>query len=353
MVTAAPVQAEVRAAMRVAVVGAGAFGSGHAQAVVENPSCALVAVVDLDEDARRRARSRWDDHATAVVASLNDVDDVDLVIVATSDAHHVEPALQALGRGAHVLVEKPMATTIADAERIAAAAAASEAIVRVGHLLRCSPPFRSAYAALRDGRWGAVAQGVFVRDGSVDLQTLYRGESTMLQGGIHDIDLACWLVGAPLVAVSALAEGGQDPDHATAMTARLEFATGAHVTVCASRLLPRPAPVAPHAWMWIAAERETFAVGVDGMVTLGSQDARGPQDARGSQDEEEKAPAQDLVAAQLDEMLLAIVGESDGLATAAEGLRALEIALATETSARRGGARIVLTASDDDKRSTR
>lgn len=351
--TAAPVQGEGRAVVRVAVVGAGAFGSGHAQAVAENPSCALVAVVDLDEDARRRARSRWNEDVTVVVSSLSEVVDVDLVIVATSDAHHVEPALQALALGAHVLVEKPIATTIADAERIAAAAAASEAVVRVGHLLRCSPPFRSAHAALRDGRWGAVRQGVFVRDGSVDLQTLYRGESTMLQGGIHDIDLACWLVGAPVVAVSSLAEGGQDPDHATAMTARLEFATGSHVTVCASRLLPRPAPVDPHAWMWIAAEGETFAVGADGMATLGSgADPSSGTDLR-PQNTEAQAPAQDLVAAQLDEMLRAIAGEADGLATAADGLRALEVALAAETSARREGARIVLNATEDDQRSIR
>lgn len=123
--------------VRVGVVGAGDRGNVYAGWVAEHPESArVVAVADPDPDRRSRLAGQHHAATYADTADLLAGTDCDAIVVATPDRHHVEPTLAAIAAGKHVLLEKPMAPTLADCERIAAAAAAYDRIFAVCHVLR-------------------------------------------------------------------------------------------------------------------------------------------------------------------------------------------------------------------------
>ena len=113
-------------AIRVAVIGAGFMGERHARIYAGLPDVELVAVCDVHEEAARELAERTGAPAHYTdFAELLRRDDLDAVSVCTPDGLHREPCEQALAGGRHVLVEKPIATTVADAEAIVAAARGS------------------------------------------------------------------------------------------------------------------------------------------------------------------------------------------------------------------------------------
>ena len=119
--------------LRAAVVGSGNMGRHHVRILGAMADVELVAVVDPDI---QRALP----HATAagatVVSSLEQLPDVDIAVVATPTHTHVEMASALMTRGTHVLVEKPLAGTPEDAEKLVALAAAHGVVLAVGHVER-------------------------------------------------------------------------------------------------------------------------------------------------------------------------------------------------------------------------
>lgn len=149
------------AAVRMAVVGAGLMGRSHAQAIRARSDCHLVAVADPAPPSQEWAREQG-------VVSLQTLDevlqrgDIDAVVLATPNALHVEQTLLCLDAGLAVLLEKPVATTVADGERLLAAVQAQEAHtgqparVLVGHHRAHSAIMAQACAVLASGQLGRV-----------------------------------------------------------------------------------------------------------------------------------------------------------------------------------------------------
>lgn len=141
--------------LRVGFVGAGYISSYHWQAVQRLRSAQLVGVCDIDitrakmlaEIAGARPFSRLDELLDA---------ELDVVHVLTPPATHAEITIQALKRGCHVLVEKPLATSVEDCDRIAATAATESRLVCVNHSLLCDPFVDRALALARDGAVGEI-----------------------------------------------------------------------------------------------------------------------------------------------------------------------------------------------------
>src|SRR5262245_34803881 len=102
-----------QAPVRTAIIGAGIWGTNHALALTTHPRCTVSLICDRDEVRARRAGERfgcaWTTNPADVAAS-----DVEAVTVATPDHQHRDPVVQMLLAGKHVLVEKPLATTVAD-----------------------------------------------------------------------------------------------------------------------------------------------------------------------------------------------------------------------------------------------
>ena len=121
-----------RDVVKVGVIGVGSFGQHHARIYAQHSEATLVGVVDQSSD---RARDIAQRHGCGQFLDLDTLlAAVDAVSIATPAVHHAEIAERCLQRGVHVLVEKPIATTVDEARRCVELAEARKLICQIGHL---------------------------------------------------------------------------------------------------------------------------------------------------------------------------------------------------------------------------
>jgi len=212
--------------LRVAVVGVGHLGKHHARILSTLDGVALTAVVDkIPERAAEIAASA---STTAVTDSREILDSVDAVTIAVPTELHREIAMPFLERGISVLVEKPMARSLAEADEMIAAAAASGATLAVGHTERYNPAVAAVLPLVTSPRFIEVHRlGVFP-DRSLDIDVVF---DLM----IHDLDVILSLVRSEVTSVEAVGVPVLTPRYDIA-NARLRFATGCIANVTASRI---------------------------------------------------------------------------------------------------------------------
>jgi predicted dehydrogenase len=214
--------------LRGGVIGAGVFGGYHARQYSRLPGSVLSAVLDLDSERAAAVAVPLGGRGFHDMAAF--LEAVDVVTVASPATLHAEHALAALSAGKPVYVEKPIAITLADAERVRAAAAAKGLVVACGHQERVvfqamglldipEQPLR--LEALRHGPPSERGQDV----------------SAVLDLMIHDIDLALALSAAD--PVTAEAEGARGPGGVwDAVRAEVTFEDGFNASFDVSRLAP-------------------------------------------------------------------------------------------------------------------
>jgi predicted dehydrogenase len=145
--------------LRVAVVGCGAISRSYLRAIDALPEVTLVATVDVDPSrAEAQAAAHRAERWSADVAGTLGAPDVDAALVLVPTALHADLCLQALEAGKHVLVTKPMASSVAEADAIIAAAADAERVLMVGQMRRFSPAYRRARELIDAGRIGRPLQ---------------------------------------------------------------------------------------------------------------------------------------------------------------------------------------------------
>jgi predicted dehydrogenase len=212
--------------IRVAVVGAGEFGRNHARVCREIEGAELVGVNDQDA---RRAAAVAKEFQTKVLANLEELRGVaDAVSVAVPTVAHSEVGCRLMEMGLDVLVEKPMAADLAEAEALLASAKKNKRILQVGHVERFNPAVIAVEPILNRPLFFEVHRlGVFTPR-SLDVDVIY---DLM----IHDLDILLALVKQPVTEVKAVGipvlTNKVDIAHA-----RLEFVGGAVANVTASRV---------------------------------------------------------------------------------------------------------------------
>lgn len=211
--------------LRIGIAGAGHFGRYHALKVAGSERAELVGIHDPDEE--RAKTVGWEAGApTMGLHPLLAACDA-LVIAAPAGAHHAL-ASAALRAGRHVLVEKPIAATLAQADELAGLAAERELVLQVGHLER----FSAAHGMV-EGRMGrplyieATRIAPFKQRGT--------DVSVILDLMIHDLDLILSLVDSPIESVDAVGAAVASA-HEDIANARVRFANGCVATVTASRI---------------------------------------------------------------------------------------------------------------------
>jgi len=216
------------APLRVGIAGAGHFGRYHALKVAAEPRAKLVGIHDIDIE---RARTvGWEAGAPemdlgALLAACDAV-----IVAAPAEVHH-SLALAALKAGKHVLVEKPIAATLVQADELARCAAAQSLVLQVGHLER----FSAAHPALA-GRIGAPLYIEATR--IAPFKPRGTDVSVILDLMIHDLDLILSLVESPIAHVDAIGAAVASA-HEDIANARIRFASGAVATITASRVAAR------------------------------------------------------------------------------------------------------------------
>ena len=217
--------------LRLAVVGAGRLGGFHAQKISQNVQTELIAVADPDADCRNRVAAECNARAVADHRQL--FGQVDAVVIATPTRLHHSIGLDFINRGIHVLVEKPLAADLGEADELVSAARRKRVVLQVGHVERFNPAMTAAAHHVRDPKFIEATRSSGFTFRSTDI-------GVVLDLMIHDLDLILAMVRSPVREVDALGVsvlGG----HEDVANARLEFENGCVANLNASRVSPEPA----------------------------------------------------------------------------------------------------------------
>jgi predicted dehydrogenase len=195
---------------RVGVIGAGSIAQSHLSAYAQNPDVELVAVADMNlERARQVAEQHGATRAYADPHELLADPEIDGVSICTWNDSHAAWAIAAVEAGKHVLVEKPIARTLAEAEELQRVVEAHDRVVQVGFVRRHSPNCQVLKSFIDEGDLGEIyyAKASCLRragnPGGWFADKEVSGGGPLLDIGIHVLDLCWYLMGSPkIVSVS-------------------------------------------------------------------------------------------------------------------------------------------------------
>ena len=313
--------------LRIGVIGAGHFGRYHALKLAVGGRAVLSGVHDHNAD--RAKAVAWEAGAPVLdLAGLLAASDA-VVVAAPAAAHHALAAA-ALAAGRHVLVEKPIAATLAEADALAALAAERDLVLQVGHLER----FSAAHGALT-GRIGAALYIEATR--IAPFKPRGTDVSVILDLMIHDLDLILSLTDSPIESVDAVGAAVASV-HEDIANARIRFASGAVATITASRVSART-------------ERRMRIFAADGYVSVDFANRKLSVIRRGHGQklpwvegfgiEEVSWQDHDALAAEQAAFVAAVLDGAPVLVDAAAGRRALAAALAVADAMADSRARMV------------
>jgi myo-inositol 2-dehydrogenase/D-chiro-inositol 1-dehydrogenase len=202
----------------VGIIGLGVMGAGHLRTLAQVPGAEVVAVSDVDlARARLVAGGGITVHTDPV--ELIRAENVDAVLIASSDATHADFVLACLAEGKPVLCEKPLATTATASLAVTEAeAAGGRRLVQVGFMRRFDPRYAQVKRGLEEGRIGAPLL-VHCAHRNASVPPTYTSEMLITSSVTHEIDVTRWLTGEEIVAATVLtpratshaANGMRDP----------------------------------------------------------------------------------------------------------------------------------------------
>lgn len=307
--------------IRAAVVGVGYLGKFHAEKYASLPNVELVAVVDADP-------VRAAEVAAAVGAEpFSDfrelVGRVDLVSIVVPTSMHYETASFFLTNGIHVLLEKPITTTVKEAENLISVAESNGLILQVGHLERFNPALQAVRSEIiRPGFIDAVRVAPYKPRGT--------DVSVVLDLMVHDLDIISTLIDSKIASISASGASvfSREPDIANA---RIEFVNGATANVTASRIS-------------LKSERRMLVFQEDAYISVDFQNRKSAIYRKGEGESAPGVPAvsineidvpqSDQILAEIKAFIDSVKTRKTPVVTGADGMKALEIALLIEDKIR-------------------
>jgi predicted dehydrogenase len=212
--------------LRVGVIGVGHLGQHHARLLSAMEGVELVGVVDVKPGRAEEIAAKCGTKAVPNAAHL--LDQADAVTVAVPTVSHLDVALPFLERGVAVLVEKPIAPSMADADRLIDAATRAGTTLATGHTERFNPAVVAALPLISNPRFVEVHRLGTFPERSLDIDVIY---DLM----IHDLDLLLASVRSEVVSIEAVGVNVLTPRTDIA-NARLRFASGCIANVTASRI---------------------------------------------------------------------------------------------------------------------
>jgi predicted dehydrogenase len=243
--------------IRVAAVGAGNWGRNHVRNLAALPEAELVAVCDIDESRRALIQRQY----PAVKVTSDSAEALDLAeaaVIATPAASHAPLAIQAIERGVPILVEKPFALSVRDAESVAELAETKGVPVVVGHLLLFHPAVERLKQLVDGGELGEL---YYLYSQRVNLGQVRPDENALWSFGPHDTAVALELLGSMPSHVSAHGKSYIQPGIEDVVFMTMEFPSGvmAHVQM---------------SWLDPHKERRLTVVGAHKMVVFDDMQSR-------------------------------------------------------------------------------
>jgi predicted dehydrogenase len=324
---------------RVAVIGAGVMGRNHVRVLRELGDVDLVGVADANLDAAIKVAAIHGTRGYGSHKELFDREKPDAVIVAAPTNNHHALVVDALEAGCHVLVEKPIAATLAEADDLVARAASAKRVLAVGHIERYNPAVIELKRRLADGQLGRVFQMNARRLGPFPQRI--RDVGVVVDLATHDIDVMRYLTGSEIVRVYAETRREVHTTQEDLVSGLLRFADGSVGVLQINWLTPTKirelavtgergmfradyltqdlafhenAEVAEHNWQQITMLR---GVSEGSMIQYAIQ-------------------KREPLRSELEAFMRAVAGDASGIVTGADGRKALLLALALVESGREG-----------------
>ncbi len=307
------------ARLPVGVIGVGALGRHHARHLAASTEALLVGVHDIDGHRGREVAGSVGTEFFGDVDRL--LDRVEAVTVAVPTPVHAQVVLHALGRGKAVLMEKPLAVSLAEADRLIAAAESEGVPLQVGHVERFNRAIRAARPYLQDIRYLESMRLAPFQPRGTDV-------AVVLDLMIHDLDLILHLTqgaGVEEVRASGVAVLSHHLDIANA---RVEFANGAVANITASRVarerVRRLRLFQPNGYVSL-----DLVQGTGVFMRLRADRSAGPWSSLEDVVETVplEAPEGDALGAELESFVRSVRGGSEAVVSGAEGRAALALAL--------------------------
>lgn len=302
------------APLRTAVIGVGYLGRFHAQKYAQIAGSTLVAVVDANADACAKVAAELGTKAVHDYREL--IGAVDAVSLAVPTPMHHAIGCELLKNGIDVLIEKPIATTVAEARELVDLARTHKRILQVGHLERFNPAVLAAAERLKTPRFVESHRLAPFKQRGTDV-------SVVLDLMIHDIDLIQELVGTPIEhidAVGATVFSGE----IDIVNARLRFQGGCVANTTASRIsLKQERKIRifqDDAYLSVDMQQKILTV-------IRKKDAAPVESPAQVSIEEQNFDQGDALLAEIEAFLKAVRERSTPVVTGEDGLRALETAM--------------------------
>jgi myo-inositol 2-dehydrogenase/D-chiro-inositol 1-dehydrogenase len=255
--------------LKIGVVGVGFIGQLHARTVAESDAAELAAVIDISATQGKLIAERHGARYFPDVEKACAAGGIDAFIVALPDTMHRETTCQLLELGRPVLVEKPMAHSLAAAKAMAAAERKGGGRLLVAHILRFDPRYVGAASAVHQGKIGEPLHATSGRFTVRDIGLRLNGTSSpCFYLGVHDVDALQWITGANITrvysrAVAKLMPGlGVKSDDAIFSTCELE--NGISGQLYCGWTLPNDIPTG----IWARTE----VIGTEGVIDLDVRD---------------------------------------------------------------------------------
>ncbi len=207
--------------LKAAVIGVGAMGRNHARVYTEIPHTRLVGVADVNPDMAQQVAAKYGVPAYTDYRALLEREQPDVVTVAVPTRDHRAVAEATMAAGADVLVEKPIAATVEEAQMLIACAQALGRRLMVGHIVRFSPSIQALKEHLAAGELGKIFQIVCRRVGPFPPRV--RDVGVVVDLAPHDLDVMRFISGAEPTRVFAETEQRIHTEHEDLVTALLRF----------------------------------------------------------------------------------------------------------------------------------
>jgi len=252
---------------RIGIVGSGIMGELHAKVYANNPMTEVVAVCDLNETRVQSMAQKLNiPHAYQHYQQMLESEEIDIVSVCTPDFAHAKPAVDAANAGKHVLIEKPLAVTVEDAEAVIQAAKRNQVKVMTQFSHRWVPAYRQAKDLIARTEAGSPILAYARKNDHIFVPTKMIGWANRTTPSwflsSHDIDLVCWYFDSQPVEVYAsavrkvlISKGIDTPD---AIHAQVRFMNGAIATFEACWIYPDTFPTMVDSFIQVITEDQVI-----------------------------------------------------------------------------------------------
>ena len=296
-----------------AVIGIGEMGRHHARVYAELPDVRLVAVADSDAGKLQQVTRTWGATAYGDYAKMLVAEKPDIVSVCVPTSAHLRIASTCILAGCHVLVEKPIASTIEAARLLIDLAGQHKRILAVGHIERCNPIVAAVRKYIDDGDLGTIYRISTRRVGPSPVRI--RDVGVTIDLATHDLDIMRYLLQSEPVAYQAeLQWNKHGSELSDGVAALIRFDNGAVGVLEAD-------------WLSSAKERTLVMTGSEGAITADYLSQTAVIEFEPGERVEIGVPHEEPLLVELRSFAAAVRGEGRPAADGTDGMRALEMAL--------------------------